>query len=36
MDDKKAILVEKIKNVIVEMVHYEDELPKTKFFRLPE
>lgn len=31
MDDKKAILVEKIKNVIVEMVHYEDELPKTNF-----
>ena len=31
MDDKKAILVEKIKNVIIEMVHYEDELPKTNF-----
>lgn len=31
MDDKKAILIEKIKNVIVEMVHYEDELPKTNF-----
>jgi AraC-like DNA-binding protein len=31
MDDKKAILVEKIKNVIVEMIHYEDELPKTNF-----
>jgi AraC-like DNA-binding protein len=30
MDDKKAMLIEKIKNVIVEMVHYEDELPKTK------
>jgi AraC-like DNA-binding protein len=30
MDDKKAILIERIKNVIVEMVHYEDELPKTK------
>ena len=29
MDDKKAILVEKIKNIIVAMVHYEDELPKT-------
>ena len=29
MDDKKAILIEKIKNVIVEMVHYADELPKT-------
>ena len=31
MDDKKAMLVEKIKNVIVEMVHYADELPKTNF-----
>jgi AraC-like DNA-binding protein len=31
MDDKKAILVDKIKNVIIEMVHYEDELPKTNF-----
>jgi len=30
MDDKKAILIEKIKNVIIEMVHYSDELPKTK------
>jgi len=30
MDDKKAMLIEKIKNVIVEMVHYEDELPKIK------
>ena len=30
MDDKKAMLIEKIKNVIVEMVHYEDEFPKTK------
>ncbi len=30
MDDKKAILIERIKNVIVEMVHYEDELPKEK------
>ena len=31
MDDKKAMLVEKIKNVIVEMVHYADELPKEIF-----
>lgn len=30
MDDKKATLIEKIKNVIIEMVHYADELPKTK------
>ncbi len=27
MDDKKAILIEKIKNLIVEMIHYSDELP---------
>lgn len=31
MDDKKARLVEKIKNVIVEMVHYADDLPATNF-----
>ncbi|MBC7913352.1 MAG: helix-turn-helix transcriptional regulator [Pyrinomonadaceae bacterium] len=31
MDDKKAILIESIKNVIVEMVHYSDDLPKTNF-----
>jgi len=31
MDDKKAVLIEKIKNVIIEMVHYKDELPKTNF-----
>jgi AraC-like DNA-binding protein len=31
MDDKRAMLIEKIKNVIVEMVHYADELPKTNF-----
>jgi len=30
MDDKKAVLIEKIKTLIIEMVHYEDELPKTK------
>ena len=30
MEDKKAMLIEKIKNVIVEMIHYTDELPKTK------
>lgn len=31
MDDKKAILVEKIKKVIIEMVHYLDEVPKANF-----
>ena len=27
MDDKRAVLIEKIKNVIIEMIHYADELP---------
>lgn len=31
MDDKKAILIERIKGVIVEMVHYAEEQPKYKF-----
>ena len=30
MDDHKAILVEKIKAVVVEMVHYDDEFPQVK------
>lgn len=28
LEDKKNILVEKIKSLIVEMIHYEDEVPK--------
>lgn len=28
LDDKRNILVEKIKSVIVQMIHYEDEVPK--------
>ncbi len=31
LDDKKSILIEKIKNVIVEMVHYNDEIPKVNY-----
>ena len=31
MDDKRAILIEKIKNLIVEMIHYSEEVPKTNF-----
>ena len=31
MDDKRAILIEKIKNAIVEMVHYSDEFIKINF-----
>ena len=31
MDDKKSVLIEKIKDVVIEMVHYDDELPKVNF-----
>ncbi|NTW31233.1 MAG: AraC family transcriptional regulator [Bacteroidetes bacterium] len=31
MDDKRAVLIEKIKNAIIEMVHYSDELIKVNF-----
>lgn len=31
LDDKRAILIEKIKSVIVEMVHYSEEVPKTNY-----
>lgn len=31
LDDKRAILIEKIKNVIIEMIHYSDELPTTNY-----
>ena len=31
MDDKKSILIEKIKNVITEMIHNTDELPKVNY-----
>lgn len=31
MDDKKAILIEKIQNVITELIHYSDELPKLNY-----
>ena len=31
MDDKKSILIEKIKDIIIEMVHYQEELPKVNF-----
>ncbi len=30
IDNKRAMLIERIKGLIVEMVHYEDELPRTK------
>lgn len=31
LDDKKTILVERVKNVIIEMIHYSDELPKINY-----
>ena len=31
MDDKRAVLIEKIKIVITEMIHYTDELPKMNY-----
>ena len=31
LDDKKSILIEKIKNVVIEMVHYADQFPKVNF-----
>lgn len=31
LDDKKSILIEKIKTVITEMIHYSDELPKENY-----
>lgn len=31
LDDKKSILIEKIKAVIIEMIHYSDDLPKINY-----
>jgi len=31
MEDKKNIIIEKIKRVIIEMVHYTDEVPKVNY-----
>jgi AraC-like DNA-binding protein len=31
LDDKKSILIEKIKNVIVDMIHHSDEIPKVNY-----
>lgn len=31
MNDRKAVLIEKIKNIIIEMIHYTDETPKMNF-----
>src|SRR6186997_1081023 len=34
LDDKQSILIEKIKNVITEMIHYTDEVPNTNYSNL--
>jgi AraC-like DNA-binding protein len=31
LDDKRSVLIEKIKSLIVEMIHYSDELPKVNY-----
>jgi YesN/AraC family two-component response regulator len=31
MEDKKSVLIEKIKRIVIEMVHYSDELPLLNF-----
>lgn len=31
LDDKRSILIEKVKSVIVEMVHYSEALPKVNY-----
>jgi len=31
IEDRKAILIEKIQNTVIEMVHYTDEVPKVNF-----
>ncbi len=31
LDNKKSILIEKVKNVITSMIHYSDELPKVNY-----
>lgn len=31
MEDKKSILVEKIKTIIIEMIHYSDKLPEVNY-----
>lgn len=31
LEDKKSILIEKVKNVIVEMIHHSDEMPEVNY-----
>ena len=34
LDDKKSILIERIKNVITEIIHHSDEVPKANYSNL--
>jgi len=34
MENKKSIIIERIKNLITEMIHYTDEVPKTNYSEL--
>ena len=36
MDDKKSVMVEKIKSIIIELVHYSDRPDQSEPFRLSE
>jgi AraC-like DNA-binding protein len=31
LDDKKSIIIEKVKSIVVEMVHYAEEMPKVNY-----
>lgn len=31
LEDSKSILIEKIKSIIIEMIHYEEEIPKVNY-----
>lgn len=31
LDDRRSVLIDRIKNVIIEMIHYTDELPKVNY-----
>ena len=31
LDDKRSILIDRIKSAIIEMVHYQDEVPKVNY-----
>lgn len=33
LDNKKSILIEKIKSVIIDLIHYSDEMPKMNYSR---